>query len=786
MTKKLFETKYGYFNEDGTEYVITTPFTPKPWVNIICPNDYGMVISQLGTGYSFYKNPALFRINHWEQDLVKEEFGKFIYVKDEEKLWSVTHKPMGQNYSFYECRHGIGYTIISSEINNIYTELTAFVPPEDKIEVYILKIKNKNKTKKTLNFYSYFEWFLRDVGGNHNEFHKFFIETSCDNNIIFAKKVNSLIDIFSFSSCSIKPASFTTNKENFIGKYGNIYSPQGVNSKNLDSAVGRYVDPVSCFNLEMEFLPEEEKVVVFTVGLSKNKILAKKLVDKYNKEYNQIFDETKKYWQTMLSKTKIETQDKKMDFLTNTWLKYQTISCRINARTGYFQPAGGIGFRDQLQDSLIYLSFNPELTKKQILLHAKHQFSDGTVYHWWHPITETGPRSKHSDTVLWLPFAVLEYLKETNDFSILKEKIEFVDKKEKISLYEHCELSINLVIKRFSKRGLPFIGEGDWNDGLSAVGKDWKGESVWLGHFLHGILNDWVKMCEHLKLDSKNYLKISQRLKENINKYTWDGNWFYAATKDNGEPIGSKNNKEGKIYLNAQTWAIINDIITDEQKIKKMLNSVDKYLYRECGPILLYPAYKKPDPTIGYITEYAPASRENGAVYVHAACWALLMECKLKRLDKVSQIYKQLNTIYCSLEPDKYKTEPYVTCGDIYGPESELFCQGGWSWYTGSAQWLFKVTMERILGIRASYEGLIIDPALPSEFKRVKIVRPFRNTTYNIEIFKDGTINKTKKIYVDGKEMEGDVIPYNGKKKECNVKVMIVEKIINKNQHRRK
>lgn len=788
--KKLFETKYGYFTNEGSEYVIKTPFTPKPWTNIICPDEFGVVITQLGTGYTFYKNPALFRLTTWVQDIVKEEYGKFFYIKDASKnqFWSVGYKPVCKVSKKYRCVHGIGYTKLINEVDRINSEMTTFVPPKDNVEVQVLKLKNLDNKKRNLEIYTYFEWFLRDVStvGVHNEFQKLFIETSFENNIIYAKKLNGLLDVYGFNSCSVEIDSFTTDKENFVGNYGELKFPNALKNVKLGNFCGRYVDPISSFKIKVDLNSGEEKEIIFLTGVVEKKIQSKSLVDKYNKNVEQFLQETKNYWLEMFSKTKVQTSDKKLDLMTNLWLKYQSISCRINARTGYFQPAGGVGYRDQLQDSMIYLPINPELTKKQILLHAKHQFFDGNVYHWWLPILESGPVSKHSDPYLWLPYVTIEYIKETNDYSILYEKVEFVDNKTKLSLYDHCMKSINLSLKRMSKRGLPLIGEGDWNDGLSAVGKNWKGESIWLGHFLYLILTSWAEMEEKIgfkydkKINLKKFLAIAEKLKQNINKYGWDGEWFCGATKDNGQLVGSKSCKEGKIFLNSQSWAIIAQTVEDEVKIKKMLSSMEKYLYQKYGPVLLYPAYSKSDKEIGYLTEYAPAARENGGLYVHAGCWALLMECRLKRKEKVGWIYSKLNPIYRSEESDLYKTEPYVTCGDIYGPASPLFGQGGWSWYSGSAQWLFKVTMEWILGIRPTYDGLLISPVLPENINKVKVYRIFRGSIYNIEIIKNFSGEKVREIFVDRKKFYDEknsfgsaILPVFNDKKEHKIKVYV-------------
>ncbi|MCX7940302.1 MAG: glycosyl transferase family 36, partial [Endomicrobia bacterium] len=319
---------------------------------------------------------------------------------------------------------------------------------------------------------------------------------------------------------------------------------------------------------------------------------------------------------------------------------------------------------------------------------------------------------------------------------------------------------------------------GDWNDGLSAAGKNWKGESVWLAEFLYGILKEFVEILEHFKVKfvpnslKEKYKKVSVKLKENINKYCWDGEWFWCATKDNGDLIGSRKNKEGMIFLNTQTWAIMNGITDDKDRQKKILNSLEKYLYHKYGPVLLYPAYSKPDKEIGYLTEYSPGVRENGGLYVHAGCWALLMECLLQRKDKVEYIYKNLNPIFRSTaNPDLYKTEPYVTCGDIYGPNSSYFGQGGWSWYTGSAQWLFKVTLEYVFGIRPCLNGILVSPCLPEFIKKAKVELIIKNTKYRFLII-NKKVNQPK-LTVDGEQISGNLVPFLSKHKLHQIVVTV-------------
>jgi cellobiose phosphorylase len=393
-------------------------------------------------------------------------------------------------------------------------------------------------------------------------------------------------------------------------------------------------------------------------------------------------------------------------------------------------------------------------------LHARHQKEDGTVLHWWHPITETGLETKMTDDMLWLPFVIIQYLYETDNYEILSIKEPYYDNPYKEdSLFNHCIAAIEKALTRFSKRGLPLIGAGDWNDGLSAVGLEMKGESIWLAEFLYLILKEFSVICERTgdQEFADKYKYKADELKNTFNKYAWDGDWFFRATKDNGEKIGSDENEEGKIYLNAQTWAVISDI-TDNLKQTHAMDSVTNHLLKKNGPLLLSPAYLKPDKMIGYLSRYAPGRRENGGVYTHAATWAIWAYSKLKMNNLAYEVYKRLSPVNNGLNPDEYSAEPYVTPGNIDGPDSPNYGMGGWTWYTGSAAWLQKVIVDRILGIRATKDGLVVDPCIPSEWTSFSVKRTFRGIVYDIKVRREEYENKNYTILVNGKQLTGNII----------------------------
>jgi cellobiose phosphorylase len=455
-----------------------------------------------------------------------------------------------------------------------------------------------------------------------------------------------------------------------------------------------------------------------------------------------------------------------MNFMTNTWMKYQAISARIWAKCAYYQSSGGYGFRDQLQDCQIFFATRPELAKKQILLHAEQQFPDGTVYHWWHHGTNIGAITHCSDDLLWLDFITLNYLDETADDAILDAIVKFLPdpKTHEVTsgtLYDHLIRAIDKVLTRFSPRGLPLIGECDWNDGLSHVGIKGKGESIWLGHFLYGILSRIAPVMEARsdKTKAAEYLRRAEAMKKVLNEQGWDGEWYLGATRDDGRPLGSKKCETGKIFLNCQTWAVITGV-ADAKRARVAMDSAAKWLYKKYGPLLLTPGYNKTDATIGYITRYAPSVRENGGLYTHAGTWAVQAEAMMRDGERAHQVYKSFNPAVRGLEPDIYYSEPYVTPGNVDGPDSPHNGRGGWTWYTGSAAWYEVVAMNWILGIRPSAKGLIVDPVIPKKWPGFKMKRLFRGSTYLIEVKNPAQTGQgVQSVLVDGKKQKENIIP---------------------------
>ena len=774
-----FKSSYGYFSDDGKEYIITTPITPRPWGNVISNSDYGMMISQTGSGYSWRGNAGQNRITRSFQDLIKDNWGKYFYIRDLKRntYWSAAYKPVMHPYESFSVVHGIGYSRFIQKIEDIESELLVFVSANDPVEIFQLTLRNAGQESRELDVTSYAEWLLGFAPDEHREFHKLFIETSADapNQTVYARKClwgfpddrgrHNNIDwpYTAFMSVSEPLKSFDCDKESFLGLYQNDDKPHAMSLPQLAGKSGRFTDAIAALQVEVHLAPGEAKTIVFTLGVAEDgREDAADLIERYTsvEKSRKALQEVHQFWSRFLDGEKVETPDEALNFMTNTWLKYQSISCRLWGKSAFYQVSAGYGFRDQLQDSQIFLVGEPEFTRKQLLMHAAQQFIEGDVFHWWFSIRGGGPRTNCSDDLLWLPFILDAYLQETDDLDILDESIPYLNGAPE-PLYDHCKRAIERSFSRFSPRGIPLMGDHDWNDGLSAVGTLLKGESFWVAEFLYMILGNFIPLAR-LRGDDGFADKcqiVRDNLKDALNHYGWDGEWYMQATTDDGLLLGSITNDEGKIFLMPNTWAVISGA-ADEQRAAIVMNSVTKYLLRDFGTLLNYPAFTKPRPDIGYVTRYAPGLRENGGVYTHAATWAVWAYTLVGQPNLSYEAYRRICPPNRSGDIDTYKAEPYVTPGNIDGPLSEYYGRGGWTWYTGSSQWLHRVATHWILGIRPQKDGLLVDPSIPSDWSEYRVTRKFRNATYEISVHNPAHLHSgVKSMSVDGVMVQGNLIP---------------------------
>ena len=794
-----FYNGIGGFSNDGREYVINLEKdtnTPLPWSNIISNKNFGFLVTESGSGYTWCQNSRENKLTPWSNDPVSDIPGEILYLCDEEdgKLWSATPLPI-RNDEPYTVRHGFGYTVFEHEFHGIMHNLVQFVPLEDSIKISILKIKNTSKKARKINLVYY----IRPVLGVSDQFTAPHISTSIHDlgTILIKNNYNEeFLGTIGFIDSSIKKRSVTGDRREFFGT-GNIKKPDGIMQVEFSGNVGAGLDPCAALSVNCELKADEEKEIVFLLGAGRSVEEVETLVTKYRvvEEAKKSLKEVKEFWEEKLGRVQFYTPDTAMDYLLNGWLMYQVVSCRIWSRSAFYQSGGAYGYRDQLQDSMAVIHVWPEITKNQILIHSSHQFLEGDVQHWWHEEKYKGTRTRFSDDRLWLAYVTSEYLKITEDYDILLQKTPFLEDEPlkdfedeayripKVSdtvatLYEHCIRAIDISLK-FGERGIPLMGSGDWNDGMNTVGNKGKGESIWMGWFLYSILNSFVPICERMgeKDRAKKYASTAKKIAKAIEENGWDGNWYRRAYFDDGKPLGSMQNSECQIDSLAQTWAVISGAGNKERIISAM-NAVENYLIKKDEGLikLLTPPFDEGELEPGYIKSYVPGVRENGGQYTHAAAWVVMAYAKMGDGEKAVELFELLNPINHArthIEYSKYKVEPYVMAADVYSVEPHTG-RGGWTWYTGAAGWFYKVGFEHILGFKKRGKTLVIDPCIPKNWSGFDIKYKFKNTLYIIEVKNPDRINKgVKKVIVDNKEIEGNKISLVNDKNKHYIEVIM-------------
>lgn len=792
MNKK-FESRYGYFTEDGREYIINTPFTPRPWGNVISNGDYGMMISQTGSGYSWRGNAGQNRITRSFQDLIKDNWGKYVYIRDlkRQTYWSAAYKPVMRPYQHYQVVHGVGYSRFVQRVEDIESVLTVFVAADAPLEVFQLRLTNHSNETRELDVTSYAEWLLGFAPDEHREFHKLFIETSADvsGQAVFARKClwgfaddkgrhnNVSWPYTAFMAVSEPLKSFDCDKESFIGLYNNDDRPKAMFEPKLAGRTGRFTDAIAALQVAVSLQPGESKLVVFTLGAAEEGHEdADDLIRRFTsaEKSEQAFSAMRDFWSRFVDAEQVETPDDALNLMTNIWAKYQAISCRLWGKSAFYQVSAGYGFRDQLQDSQVFLVSEPDYARRQLLLHAAQQFVEGDVLHWWFSMRGGGPRTNCSDDLLWLPFILNAYLEETADYTILDEMIPYLNGPAE-PLYDHCKRAVERSFSRFSPRGIPLMGDHDWNDGLSAVGTLLRGESFWVAEFLYMILGSFIPLAQR-RGDARFAQRcetVRESLKAALNRHGWDGEWYLQATTDDGLLLGSQENEEGKIFLMPNIWAVISGA-AEEERAQTAMEAVTQYLLKDYGTLLNFPAFTRPRPDVGYVTRYAPGLRENGGVYTHAATWSVWAYALVGQPERAYEAYRRICPPNRSADIDTYKAEPYVTPGNIDGPLSEFYGRGGWTWYTGSAQWLHRVATHWILGIRPQEDGLLVEPSIPAHWQGFRVTRRFRGAVYQIEVDNPQHVNRgVRTVMVDGKPYSSNLLPVFADGKTHSVRIVM-------------
>lgn len=796
--KPRYELKYfngyGGFNTDDSEYVIQYKenlSTPMPWINVIANKRFGFIISENGGGYTWAENSSENKLTPWLNDTIFNSPQEIVYLKDEVygDMWSLTPEPLGK-YIDYDICHGKGYSTFFSESYGFENKMDVYVSLKDSVKIYSVKLRNTTDEVRKLSSFFFVNPVLGNIGGKSN---KYIITKMLSENIMaISNPFNyQFPNRIMYISCSETIESYTGNKAEFDLK----------NLKNLDvlsNNIGGGLDPCGGLHVSVELNPYEEKQFVFIIGHEKQKNDVHKNANYYQsvQNCNKEFHKIKRYWKYVLESVQIKTPDNKIDTLINEYLPYQTLACRINARSAFYQVGGAYGYRDQLQDALNMLLIDSRIAKKQILLHASHQFEEGDVLHWWHPgDIEKGVRTRFADDLLWLPYAVVEYLLTTEDYQILDIKLPYItgdqlkdDQNEvymtvgfsdhKQSLYLHCLKAIDHSLA-LGPHGLPLMKGGDWNDGMNKVGIEGKGESIWLGWFLAHVLKRFSEIClrkgdtiKHIQ-----YFNYSKDITASIEKHGWDGSWYKRAYYDDGTPLGSVTNSECKIASLTQSWSVISTL-GDKERSETAMSSVNNHLVLEDkGMILLFtPPFDKDSKNPGYIKSYAKGLRENGGQYTHAAAWVIYAYALLGEGTKAYELFEMLNPINHSRSlflANQYKVEPYVMPADIYYvPPHEGM--GGWTWYTGAAGWMYRVFIDGILGLKRRGKKLYIHPAIPDYWSSYVIKYRYMSTQYDINVINNKKIPNGMTTYtLDNETLQTDYIELFDDKKNHNLKVEI-------------
>ncbi len=804
--------RFGYFDGQNREYVITRPDTPLPWINYLGESGYCAMISQTAGGYSFHIDPREQRILRYRYDNVPfDQGGRYLFIRDDKtgKFHSPTWAPVYEKLDRYECRHGLGYTVISSEKNGIEAEITYLVPLGEDLEIWKLEIRNPKSEIRNLTLFSYLEFCLWDAVGDATNFQRTWSigKAHCEGStIIHDSLYGSWKDIFAYFHCSEKVHSFDCQRKSFLGDFGYtpLQRPEAVVKGECSNSTAIGWAPIGAHCVKLKLKPGQKKTIVFILGVANKAQVSKSKIAKFSdpKTVDRELKKVKDYWAENLSKFQVETPDKDLDLSLNIWNQYQCRQTFAWSRYASYYESGigrGMGFRDSNQDTLGFAHMIPEKVRQRILDLAAMQFEDGSTFHQYSPITGKGDLIGYSDDPLWLVYATANYIKETGDFSILDEKVAFasIGKRElvqvghhdygksqitndksqikKASLYEHLRIGIKRVWTDRGKHGLPLAKFSDWNDCLNMLGKKYNAESVLVGFMLVAACRDMVELCEAAgrKSHLKEYSDIAAKMKATLARSAWDGAWYKRAFDDQGRPVGSKQSTEGKIFLEPQPWSVISGAAGVKEGLTAM-DSVHKHLFTEYGIKLLDPAFYGYHPELGEISTYPPGLKENASIFCHPNPWAIVAECLLKRGDRAFEYFKAILPPAQNDKAEIRKTEPYVYCQMVAGPDHPDFGEGKNSWLTGSAAWNFYAASQYILGIRPAYNGLTIDPCLPGTWRNFKIMRTFRGTRYKI-IVKNPRAgnNRVKFVIVDGRRIDGNIVPIFKDRKEHTVEAVL-------------
>lgn len=764
-SQREFDNGIGGFVEGGSIYEMIVrgdALPPLPWSNVIANSDFGTLVTESGGGYTWSQNSREYRLTPWSNDPVSDTRGEALYIRDitSGSVWSPTPLPV-RNEDTYKVSHGYGWSSFATEAQGIESELTVSVSLDKNVKWWHLKLKNPGRTQRKLELYLYCEWVL---GVTRDQSHRFLVPSFDERaHLLLARNpwANEFAGRVVGLGANLDIQSYTSSRLEFIGRHHGLAAPESINGKSgsikLSSKCSVGLETCAVVQISINLKPEEEREVAFYLveGTNLDETRAAASYARSLSNYHENFLATKNYWRSKVQAIQVKTPDPAFNVLMNGWLLYQTLACRILARSAFYQSGGAFGFRDQLQDSLAFLAIDAEIPRKQILLHASRQFVEGDVQHWWHPPSGRGTRTKFSDDFLWLPYAVTRYIETTGDVGLLDTDAPFIEaalleehqhetylhpkeSTQRGSIFEHCIRAIEHGMTT-GAHGLPLMGVGDWNDGMNEIGIHGKGESVWVGWFQIEVLNRFIPLCKAKKRDdlvARYETRISQ-LKAALEQHAWDGEWYKRAFFDDGSPLGSKQNQDCQIDSLSQSWAVISGA-GDEGRCAQGMRAAQEILVDDKNRILklLFPPFDKGAEQPGYIKGYLPGLRENGGQYTHAAAWFIMATAMLGDGELAFKYFKLINPVDITSSGfglSRYRGEPYAMAGDVYANPA-LAGHVGWSWYTGSSGWLYQVGLHSLLGMTIENKHLSISPCIPASWREFSLRWSHGKATFNITV----------------------------------------------------
>ena len=808
--------KFGYFDDDNREYVITTPKTPLPWINYLGCKDFFTLLSNTCGGYTFYKDAKLLRLTRYRyNDVPMDINGKYFYIKEGNTIWNPGWQPTKTPLDSYECRHGIGYSRFCSSKNKLSASLLTFVPMDDPCEISRLTLTNESDSEKTVSLFSYVEWCLWNADDDSRNFQRNFStgEVEVVDSTIFHKtEYRERRNHYAIYSVNTPIDGFDTSRDAFLGAYRGAGEPEAVENGKCTGSMASGWQPIASHQINLTLKPGESRTFIFVLGYIENEegdkwesygVINKKkawaLLDKYKteKDVEKAFAELSNYWKGLLSKFTVSSGNEKVDRMVNIWNQYQCMVTFNMSRSASYYESGigrGMGFRDSCQDLLGFVHLIPDRARERIIDIASTQFEDGSAYHQYQPLTKKGNSdigSGFNDDPLWLIAGTSAYIRETGDLSILDEMVPFDNDESKAKpLLTHLKRSFDYIATHKGPHGIPLIGRADWNDCLNLnchslhPGESFQtfgpsegpvAESVFIGGMFVKYGREYADLCE-LKGDAveaeRARKEASEMEKVLLSPAGWDGAWFVRAYDSNGNKVGSNENEEGQIYIEPQGFCVLAGVGVESGEAKQALDSVKERLDTKYGVMILQPAYTRYHEELGEVSSYPPGYKENAGIFCHNNPWISIAETVIGRGDRAFEVYRKTCPAYIEEISEIHRTEPYIYCQMVAGRDAKFYGEGKNSWLTGTAAWTFVNISQYILGLYPTHHGLSINPCVPKDFGDFTLTREYRGGSYKISVKNPEGVEKgVKSLVVNGKAVEGTVIPFEEGVKEYQVEV---------------